>query len=112
MSRWEIFKWLLAPGAGAVAAASAVQCWRHRRRIFFTFGIAGAALATYVVLAARHPNTESWEDLMLVAMWMFFVMPLAGVALVGALLPTRTAPANDPAAERRLDDQVAATNGP
>ncbi len=87
MSRWNLFVWLLAPGAVIVATVAAYLAWNRSRRWFAVAGMAGAALGIYVVVQSWSPNTESFEDLALVLAWMFFVAPLACLAVIGAILP-------------------------
>lgn len=85
MGRWQVFVWILAPGAVAVALVATTVSLFKRRWIWFTLGLAATALAVTVMVSSWSASSEGFEDLALAAAFVYLEAPLIALAIIGSL---------------------------
>lgn len=89
MSRWDLFVWLVAPGGALAAASATTVCALKGRRVLTAVGAGASMLSIWVMISSWSVDSAAFEDLGLVAAYMFGVVPLTLVTLAGAIAPGR-----------------------
>lgn len=89
MSRWALFSLVILPVTTVAAGVSATVMWLKGRRVYASIGFTAAASGVALTVWSWFASTESFADLGVAVLYLFWLLPLTAVSLIGALLPAR-----------------------